>query len=71
VSKEREARLQSNLSERTGSLDLKMVKELCLLRLERYKNDLVNNESEQIRGKAKEIKELLKILSTTELDSTL
>lgn len=70
MSRERESQLQSSLLERSSvSLDLKQIRELLTIRFERYKNDLVSNESDQVRGRAKELKDLLKILSTVGLDN--
>lgn len=71
MSKERETQILSSLRERGGtSLELRLVKELCALRLEKYKNDLVGNESEQVRGRAKEMKDMLKFLGAEGLDNS-
>ena len=70
MSKAKEVQVIKNLIDRRGvSVDLGNVITLANLRLARYKDDLVNNESEQIRGRAKELRDLIKILMFTPLDN--
>lgn len=58
----REKNLQADLSGRASQEAIKEMAELLNLRLERYKNALVSTGCDLIRGRAQEVKDLLKIL---------
>lgn len=62
MEREREQEIQEMLVNRKDEHVLRLVKELFNLRLEKYKDKLLANESEELRGRGKEVKDLLKIL---------
>ena len=58
----REKELQAILSQKAAQESIKQMSELLNIRLERYKNSLISIGCDMTRGRAQEVKELLKFL---------
>jgi hypothetical protein len=63
MSKEREAKILETLEPYRQQETLRLVVELLTLRRERHRDRLESEESEELRGRAKECKDLLSFLS--------
>jgi len=61
--KERELEIEDRLALLKHTEGVMLLAELLSLRRERHRDKLENNESEEFRGRAKECKDLLHILS--------
>ena len=62
MSRSKEKELLDKLCERKAQETMQMLKQLLHLRLERYKDGLISDGSELKRGRASELKELMKNL---------
>lgn len=54
--------METALSKEQHSLALRQLKELLTLRLERYKDRLIDSSDDVVRGQARELKQLLKLM---------
>ena len=60
--RQREDELILQLKSQAGQIALQLLSELLILRLERYKEQLIDRTDEDLRGRAKELRDLLKIV---------
>lgn len=59
----RQAELEAAITAQGASLVLRQIRELLQLRLEHAKNKMIDDNSDILRGRAQELRSLLKILT--------